>query len=879
MTSDSKEKSNDSNFKKNTANTVFFRYSPAENSVTRKQFESFFSEIGPVKKCSLIRQEKGQAENNKRHAKGYGFCKFTSEEDAKSAAQTLHETYMQLEYGQKVQVWVELAGDSVTTETKGEEHVVKKGSLPKGTPGPDIQTKTTDDIVALQSKKRAARVIIRNLSFYASEHNIRQVMEQQFGEVVEINLPLVPTLEDDPPDTTSTTKTNKKNMKKRPQHRGFAFVTFANKASAQKAIDACSGDGQVLIKKRPVAIDFSIPKVQHKRMKQEEKEENDNDTESESESDDRNDENDKGDDSDAESSKDEEESDEESDDDEDSISTADEDQDMVEELKDQRKEVPKESHKNSVFLRNLPFDTTRHDLFTLFSKYGHIDGIFLVKDKETGIGKGTGFVKFSSEGACIRALEAGVGGGADHRDFKSGRNIMEHDTVSGGIYLRGRRIFVDLAVDSDTASSLKVQRDEDGKPIDKKIGKDKRNLYLKGEGRVESNEGGDHHDPDAWENLPETDQLKRGHAHQEKSTKLRSPLFFINPFRLSIRNLAKHIDEKQLKELVVKGVKRGLEKKLVTKDDMIAHWRASGEMDTRAILEKITTGEKDGNLIPSFDEKKIKQHIPSVFIDRDFQATMKQSTSSKGERLLAPSRGFGFVEFTHHAHAMACLRELNNNTDYSADYVSGGKRATLMKKQNSKKTKKNVKMSKDVDMEDGPSGAAFLGNDGKVRIPRLIVEFTVENKAKARKQAENKEKRLENAKKQKLAAKEAADTEGGEPTRKKKMGRGAQQRAKKRRMMEEGLLDNEIKKNHKDDEPRKKQKLNDNERTDEKKPQEKKKGVKPPKKAKPVDKDEKRFEDLVQSYKTKFSGVTDEIADAKVAHSRVEVVKKRWFDD
>merc|ERR1719330_37482 len=92
----------------------------------------------------------------------------------------------------------------------------------------------------------------------------------------------------------------------------------------------------------------------------------------------------------------------------------------------------------------------------------------------------------------------------------------------GGLFLRGRRILVDKTVDKNTAESLKVQRDEDGKPIDKKIGKDKRNMYLKGEGRVK--EGGkESTDSNCWENIPQSDQLKRGRAHQEKSTKLRSP--------------------------------------------------------------------------------------------------------------------------------------------------------------------------------------------------------------------------------------------------------------------------------------------------------------------------------------------------------------------
>jgi RNA-binding proteins (RRM domain) len=488
MTSESKDKTIVSNFKKKTANTVFFRYSPVENSITRKQFESFFSDIGPVKKCSLIRQEKRQSETNKRDAKGFGFCKFTCEEDAVSAAKTLNETHLQLDYGQKVQVWVELADDSVATE-KGQEKVRSQtNTLPEGTPGPEAQAQSTDDIMALQNKKRTSRVILRNLSFYASEHNIRQVMEQQFGEVVEINLPLVPTLDE-------SNDANKK--KKRPQHRGFAFVTFANKIVAQKAVNACSGDGQVLIKNRPVAIDFSVSKVQHKRMKQEEMDGGDN-TDSQSESDndeeklDNENENDKNDDvksndvqgdSNDESEDDESESSQSASDDDDDDDDDDVSMDDIEKGKeDDAATTPKDSHNNSVFLRNLPFDTTRHDLFTLFSKYGHIDGIYLVKDRETGIEKGTGFIKFRNEGGCLRALEAGKGGEVDKNDFKAGKNMLGTDVVSGGIYLKGRRIFVDMAVDRNTADSLKVQRDENGKPIDKRLARTKETCTSRAKG-------------------------------------------------------------------------------------------------------------------------------------------------------------------------------------------------------------------------------------------------------------------------------------------------------------------------------------------------------------------------------------------------------------
>ena len=781
------------------------------------------------------------------------------EEDAQQAANSLNETLMKMEDGQKkVKVWVELAdaASSAKKEQDKSSPTPPEKEKPKaeveGIPVSSSAMETSEEILALQAKKRTSRVIIRNLSFYATEHNIRQVMEK-FGEVVDINLPLVPFQKDD-----------SYQGKKRQQHRGFAFVTFAKQTSAQNSVDVCAGKEKVLIKKRAVAIDFSVSKFQHKRMKEEEnaKDQAGGDTNSESsDSDSDNDDDDS--DSDSGSDDDDSESEEEKE--------KDDDVDMADDGAE-KKVVEKDSHMNSLFLRNLPFDATRHDLFTLFSQYGHIAGIYLVRDRDTGIGKGTAFIKFSKEGGSIRALEAG---GADADSFKSGKNILGENSSGGGLYLNGRKIFVDLAVDKGTADTLKVERDEEGKPIGEKIGKDRRNLYLKGEGRVENNEDNASHDPNSWEHLPQSDQLKRGRAHQEKSTKLRSPLFFINPYRLSIRNLSKQIDEKEFKQLMMTGIVNGLKKNLVTKDDMIAHWRASGEMDTRAIIEKISACEKEGNLIPTFDAKRVKKYIPSVFIDRDFDAAIKpaETEKGKGEKTLPPSRGFGFAEFTEHAHAMACLRELNNSTDYSSEFVSGGKRAQSMKKNRSTKRKKP---KKETDVDEGPSGQDFIGDDGKIRMPRLLVEFTVENKAKARKQAENKAQQLENALKQKVAAKAAATAADGEKPKKKKkqIGRGAQQRAKKRKKIEDGILDKDG--NKVEESKNKKTKLVEKGSQDAI-PQEKKKDLKPKKKPKKVDKEETKFEDMVRTYKESFAADIPK-KEVETPNPREEVSKNRWFD-
>lgn len=323
---------------------------------------------------------------------------------------------------------------------------------------------------------------------------------------------------------------------------------------------------------------------------------------------------------------------------------------------------------------------------------------------------------------------------------------------------------------------------------------------------------------------------------------------------------------------MVKGIKQGLHHGLVTKDDMIAHWRAGGELTARDILEKVAAAERNGGSVQSYDEKKgIKHYIPSVFIDRDFGA------DGKGHKNTAPSRGFGFVEFTYHAHALACLRELNNNITYSSDYVAGGKKAIALKK--SRKKKRSLSQ---IDVDDGSSPNDFIGEDNRVRIPRLIVEFTVENKAKARKQAERKALQQANIVKQKAELKEKRKSEDKEVGQKqKKKSRGAQQREKKRKLREEGGTSNEnVSETERVTKKKKSEQRNDD---SEILPDVKQKGSKPSKRKRRHDTGEKTFEDMVRSYKETFAGgskvpmKTRDMEEVK-ENPRKDVAKKRWFN-
>jgi hypothetical protein len=61
-----------------------------------------------------------------------------------------------------------------------------------------------------------------------------------------------------------------------------------------------------------------------------------------------------------------------------------------------------------------------------------------------------------------------------------------------------------------------------------------------------------------WQEMSKGDQEKRSRASREKSTKLRSPNFYISTTRLSLRNLPYTMNEKALKTLVVAAVRSSL---------------------------------------------------------------------------------------------------------------------------------------------------------------------------------------------------------------------------------------------------------------------------------------------------------------------------------
>lgn len=63
---------------------------------------------------------------------------------------------------------------------------------------------------------------------------------------------------------------------------------------------------------------------------------------------------------------------------------------------DQENAKPVDDFNTTIFVGNLPFVVSEEEVRTHFAKFGAIKNVRIVRDPKTHIGKGIGFVMFSS---------------------------------------------------------------------------------------------------------------------------------------------------------------------------------------------------------------------------------------------------------------------------------------------------------------------------------------------------------------------------------------------------------------------------------------------------------------------------------------------------
>lgn len=470
--------------------------------------------------------------------------------------------------------------------------------------------------------KQTCELIIRNLPFSATRDQVRASFSK-FGPIAQIRLP----------------NTGERNG-------GFAFVRFHFRSDAAKAMrklnakpfGADPSQGKKKKKKkekravedgRVIAVDWALSKASFTSISKDTPQEDTDSSDSES--------------------------------DEESASPLtnaidkDAEQDGVERERGERIPDPDADVQKgtTLFVCNIPLTSTYGDLLRLFGRFGHIRSLKLVKDRASGSFRGSAFVLYqnkSSADAALSKSDAVVAGGKV--DMTSA-----NDSV---LLLQDRPLVVRRAVDRAEAISLTERQRKSSKK------NDRRNIHLLEEGHLTR-------ESEAANGLKESELKKRQRGDKDNREKLRSPLFFVSPTRLAIRNLstsgASSLNTK-LRNAVLGAAKDGLRRGAVDINNVPPHFRPAPKSSADPLSPDIV-------------------NIKSLSILRD-----KDRRDSKGR---PRSRGFAFVEFGEHVHALAALRELNNNPKFS-----------------------------------------FLSSTGN---ERLIVNFSVENKAMLRRQREMQERR------------------------------------------------------------------------------------------------------------------------------------------
>ena len=189
----------------------------------------------------------------------------------------------------------------------------------------------------------------------------------------------------------------------------------------------------------------------------------------------------------------------------------------------------------TLFVRNVPFDASEEELSNLLSSNGQhpIRSCRLVIDPISKHPRGSAFVQYGSTADAEACLKS-------------------------SFTLRGQELQTDMALGRGELVKAKELRDQ---KYEKNKKNDQRNLSLANCGVILKLE-----DLDGNEN----DLRKRQKLEDEKRQKLKNPLYFISPTRLTIHNLPPNVDDDKLRKLILDTLKKD---KIPMKDVIINECR------------------------------------------------------------------------------------------------------------------------------------------------------------------------------------------------------------------------------------------------------------------------------------------------------------------
>ncbi|XP_050682779.1 RNA-binding protein 28 [Leptidea sinapis] len=529
---------------------------------TEDSLREHFSQYGDVEEVKLLKKPDGRLV-------GCGFVHFTHVPVAnKAIAATNKKPFL----GRPIYVAWAVAKDKYVANSNNIGQKQRNISISSNEDKSEKKDEDNKDTNKKEDKNkvrinRNARLIVRNISFKATEESLKEHFDP-YGIVQEVK------------------------VLKKPDGKliGCAFVHFKNVPMAKKAL---LNTNMKPFLGRPISVDWAVPKdkyMQHVVNSQMEMEEKVKKEDSDSEDDDKTPINisteevkdevksesecsDEASDENEEKSSDDEPSEEDESDDEDeeegSDNEVEDDDKSVTSTQTDRQRIKLNDAEDgcTVFMTNVPFSVDDDQLRTFAEQTGPVKYALVCVDKMTEHSKGSAFVKFVNKDDTDRFLSL----------------------PPEQLRLEGQVLVVKPA--------LKRENVVKGS---KKQPKDNRNLYLVKEGVIVAG-------TQAAVGVSASDMSKRLALERSKTQMLKNLNRFVSRYRLVVSNLPHNYDDAALRRVCVRGA------------------------GSRCV-------------------------ITEARVMRDLRAPI----SRDGKH---PSKGYGFVMFTRHEDALACLRKLNNNPE------------------------------------------------------------------------------------------------------------------------------------------------------------------------------------------------------------------------
>ncbi|CAI2165429.1 778_t:CDS:2 [Funneliformis geosporum] len=615
--------------------TLFVRRIPYDAS--NDEFETFFSEIGPLRSCFLVKDKEPNvplADNSINHDdsivspindnkemvstqeiqkndknKGFGFVQFVLTQDAEKALKELKKvkfrgkSTLKMEYA--IKRHDEHSQQTIKRKFLLEENNSKKKLVKKETKGFVEKVDNNVKTIVLKGlpKDLTRKKIYKKVRKFGDIQDMKFPNGEDSTDIVHVIFKTTKDANDALShldghvfhgsmmsaklwNTSSNDKKGRLIVRNIPwQYREQELLKIFSKYG--EIIEAINGLNETKHQGRTIAVDWALPKDKYLEAIESQKihdKVQDNSDVSESENDDSvingnhilND--------------DEDEEDEVEAEDENMESASESESDDIEIHDETPKNLYPPSEGTVLFIRNLSFDATEEELSEIFKPFGPLRYCVITMDHQTGRSRGTGFV-------CFKQRE--------HAEIK--------------FTLRGRVLSIVKAVDRNEAHNLMEMNQQ------KRRKEDKRNIYLLQEGVIF---------PDSLpaKLLTTSEVNKRVTSYSfRKNLLAKNPNLYISKTRLSVRNLPLSVDESTLKKLGKESVKK---------------FKEEVENEER---KDLTKSEKMEGWNKKVDVKQAKVIRAKDRIDKTTQKPR--------------SKGYGFLEFTQHAHALAALRHLNNNPE------------------------------------------------------------------------------------------------------------------------------------------------------------------------------------------------------------------------